>query len=176
MQRSTIKGWSEQHESGIYAAEIQDLSQEELTVKTFSGQQIAKGLYADIKDQVKQAGGKYTASVYAMTESGEIINLQLKGISLKQWMEFTQKSKSRLADEWAQIKEIGEGKKGSVNFTFPVFEYNGTLTDDFAQLADETYDALKEKLSPSARKVDLVEAETDDQGAVDAEIDETDFE
>lgn len=151
-QMHTIKGWSEKHEAGMYAAEITDLSKEPLTVKTFSGTVIAKGLYSEIKEKLKDEGGRYTASIYAMLPDGTCVNFQMKGVALRQWMEFTQKTRARLADEWVKIKEVQTGKKGKVTFTFPIFEFDKSLSAKEADLADQTYATLKDALNPSARR------------------------
>ena len=75
---STIKGWSDQYQSGIYSNEIHNLG-EQLTVKTFKGGAMIKGWYQDIKNDVKALGGKYTKSIYAMLiyedDSTELVNL-----------------------------------------------------------------------------------------------------
>lgn len=160
-ERHTVKGWSDPDETGIFSPEVVDLGKEPLTVKTYKGRTIAKGLYSDIKEVVNAAGGRYTKSIYMMLPDGSIVNLQLKGIALKSWMDFTQKSKARLADEWVVVDSIGEGKKGSVKYSFPVFAYNGSLTATQGEQADMVYDKLKKALSPSARVAEVVEDDRD---------------
>jgi len=60
MDRSTIKGWSEADQSGIYSNEVKNLSTDDLNVRTFSGKAIASGKYADIKEAIAKAGGTFT--------------------------------------------------------------------------------------------------------------------
>lgn len=154
MDRSTIKGWSEADQSGIYSNEVKNLSTDDLNVRTFSGKAIASGKYADIKEAIQKAGGTFTKSIYAMMDDGTIINFQLRGVSLRQWMDFTAKSRRRLPDEWITIASVEEGKKGRVTFSFPIFEFSGSLNSKEGDLADQQYNELKRKIEPSERIAD----------------------
>lgn len=49
----TIKGWNDATESGIYANEVKFISRDEMVVKPFKGNEIARGLYKDIKEDRK---------------------------------------------------------------------------------------------------------------------------
>ena len=60
----SVKGWNDATSSGIYSNEVKFISKEILTVKPFKGNEIAKGLYKDIKDKVQSAGGHYVKSIY----------------------------------------------------------------------------------------------------------------
>ena len=169
MDRSTIKGWSEADQSGIYSNEVKNLSTDDLNVRTFAGKQIASGKYAEIKESIAKAGGTFTKSIYAMMEDGTIINFQLRGVSLRQWMDFTAKSRRRLPDEWINIASVEEGKKGRVTFSFPIFEFSGSLNVSQGDLADQQYNELKRKLEPSER---IADHQTDDASVpADDEID-----
>lgn len=125
---SAITGWNDAQSSGIYSNEVQDLRTQELVVKFFSGGQVAKGLYNNIKDRIKVEGGKYMQSVYCYTEEGKIVCLNLKGGALGEWLEFTQKAKNRLLDEWFYIKDTEERKKGKTVYNVPIFSFDGTLS------------------------------------------------
>ena len=168
MDRSTIKGWSEGDQSGIYSNEVKNLSTDDLNVRTFSGKAIASGKYADIKEAIAKAGGTFTKSIYAMMEDGTIINFQLRGVSLRQWMDFTAKSRRRLPDEWITIASVEEGKKGRVTFSFPIFEFNGSLNAKEGDLADQQYNELKRKIEPSER---IADNQSDQEVIADDEID-----
>lgn len=161
MERHTVKGWSDNDQSGIYANEVADMRSEHLIVKTFSGRVIASGIYSENKELINNNGGSYTKSIYAMLQDGRIVNFQLKGIALKSWMDFTQKSKARLADEWVAVGSVGEGKKGKVTFSFPEFIYATSLTSSEGEQADRVYDTLKKKMSPSARVAEAPVADKD---------------
>jgi hypothetical protein len=168
MDRSTIKGWSESDQSGIYSNEVKNLSTDDLNVRTFSGKAIASGKYADIKEAIAKAGGTFTKSIYAMMEDGTIINFQLRGVSLRQWMDFTAKSRRRLPDEWITIASVEEGKKGRVTFSFPIFEFSGSLNSKEGDLADQQYNELKRKIEPSER---IADNQADQEVIADDEID-----
>ena len=168
MDRSTIKGWSEADQSGIYSNEVKNLSTDDLNVRTFSGKAIASGKYADIKEAIAKAGGTFTKSIYAMMEDGTIINFQLRGVSLRQWMDFTAKSRRRLPDEWITIASVEEGKKGRVTFSFPNFEFSGSLNSKEGDLADQQYNELKRKIEPSER---IADNQADQEVIADDEID-----
>ena len=139
----TIKGWNDATSSGIFSNEVKFISKEIITVKPFKGNEIAKGLYKDIKEKIVAAGGHYTKSIYIMLEDGSIANIQLKGSAVQSWGEFTQKTRSRLADEWVIVKNAKEGKKGSVKFHVPVFEFDKSLSEAEANLADDAFDILE---------------------------------
>lgn len=142
-EMQTVKGWNDASESAIYSNEVKYLSTEELNVRSFKGGEIAKGLYKDIRSKVIDAGGHYVKSIYIMTEDNEIWNLQLKGSAVSEWGEFTKKSKSRLFDEWVEVTEAEERKKGSIKYSVPVFMYNTSLTEDEGNKADEVYKTLE---------------------------------
>jgi hypothetical protein len=125
-----------------------------MTVKPFKGNEIAKGIYKDIKDKIVAAGGHYTKSIYIMLEDGTLANLQLKGSAVQAWGEFTQKTRSRLADEWVSVKTTKDGKKGAVKFSVPEFTFDGSLNDEQNNQADEVFNVLESYL-----KTYLVKAE-----------------
>ena len=139
----TIKGWNDATSSGIFSNEVKFISKEIITVKPFKGNEIAKGLYKDIKEKIVAAGGHYTKSIYIMLEDGSIANIQLKGSAVQSWGEFTQKTRSRLADEWVTVKNAKEGKKGAVKFHVPIFEFDKSLSEAEANLADDAFDVLE---------------------------------
>lgn len=150
----TVKGWNDASSSSIYSNEVKFISKEPLTVKPFKGNEIAKGLYKDIKEKIVAAGGHYTKSIYIMLEDGSLANIQLKGSAVQKWGDFTQKSKDRLPDEWIQVKNALEGKKGAVKFWTPEFTFLKSLNEDEANQADDAFNTLETYL-----KTYLVKAE-----------------
>jgi hypothetical protein len=170
----TIKGWNDATSSAIYSNEVKFISKEPMTVKPFKGNEIAKGLYKDIKDKIVAAGGHYTKSIYIMLEDGTLANLQLKGSSVQAWGEFTQKTRSRLADEWIEVKTAKDGKKGAVKFSIPEFTFLRSINDEEANQADEVFNVLEAYLKTYLAKaeVPVVETETDE---VDENADPLDF-
>lgn len=147
-QLHTVTGYNPKFGSGIYSNEVEYLSTQELTVKYFKDKElIAKGLWNDIKSEVDNHKGGYALSLYVMLEDGTIACLKLKGASVGQWYEFTKKSKSRLYDEWINVKGYGEGQQGNVQYTFPIYEYDQSLNDEQGALADTAFDTLEGHLN-----------------------------
>lgn len=152
----TIKGWNDASSSSIFSNEVKYISKEPMTVKPFKGNEIAKGLYKDIKDKVVAAGGHYTKSIYIMLESGELANLQLKGSAVQKWGDFTQKTRNRLADEWISVSKAIEGKKGAVKFFTPDFSFAKSLSSEESIQADECFNVLENYLKTYLTKVEQV--------------------
>lgn len=167
----TIKGWNDATESGIYSNEVKYISKDEMSVKPFKGNEIAKGLYKDIKEKVKAAGGHYVKSVYIMLEDGSVSNIQLKGAACQAWGDFTAKSKSRLVDEWVSVVGCNEAKKGSVKFSTPIFGYLCSLDGAEADLADEAFNKLEAYLKAYLVKSEPIIEDIE----VEVEVDDLEF-
>ena len=158
-----IKGWNDATSSGIFSNEVKFISKEVLTVKPFKGNEIAKGLYKDIKERVQSAGGHYVKSIYIMLEDGSLSNLQLKGSSVQAWGEFTLKTRNRLPDEWVIVESSKEGKKGAVKFHVPEFKFFKSLSEDQALQADECFNVLESYLKTylSKSEPEVIEEKSD---------------
>lgn len=156
----TIKGWNDASSSGIFSNEVKFISKEVMTVKPFKGNEIAKGLYKDIKEKIVSAGGHYVKSIYIMLEDGSLANLQLKGSAVQKWGEFTQKTRNRLPDEWVQVTKAIEGKKGAVKFFTPDFSFERSITEDEAMQADEAFNILETYLKTYLVKAEPIVEET----------------
>ena len=91
-----VGGYNGDKECGINSNEIQDLKSEILEVSFFdkSRTSIAKGLYKDIKPTVKESQGKYVKCLYGLTESKNIVCINLSGASLMEFMEFSKTLKN----------------------------------------------------------------------------------
>jgi hypothetical protein len=118
---STIKGWSDADQSGIWSNEVKDLKTGILTVRTSKGVQI-EGTYENIKGKV--TGADYVKSLYIgfINEEKKLVigNISIKGASLNSWIEFTKATK----DVYAGIVKVAdciEGKKGKVVYQMPNF-------------------------------------------------------
>ena len=127
-----------------------------MTVKPFKGNEIAKGLYKDIKEKIVAAGGHYVKSIYIMLEDGSLANLQLKGSAVQKWGEFTQKTRNRLPDEWVQVTKAIEGKKGAVKFFTPDFSFERSISDTEAIQADEVFNVLETYLKTYLAKAEPI--------------------
>ena len=144
-----------------------------MTVKPFKGNEIAKGLYKDIKEKIVAAGGHYTRSIYIMLEDGSLANIQLKGSATQQWGDFTQKTRSRLADEWIIVKDTKDGKKGAVKFSMPNFTFEKSLTDKECTMADNCFDILEAYLKTYLVKQDVNDIEVVLNGDIANDFNET---
>jgi len=146
MQFHTVKGWHDSSQSSIYSNEVKLIGTQEMEVKAFKGGLIAKGIYKEIKERITAAGGHYVKSVYVMTVEGDVWNLQLKGAVVQEWGEVFNKCQSRFADEWVTLDKVDKRKKGRVEYTVPVFKFDGVTSNDDAKQADQCYDLLCERL------------------------------
>ncbi len=120
---STIKGWSDQNQSGFWSNEVRKVAEDSFTVRTKKG--IAcTGSYREVKANPSCAGAKYCQSVYiADKQNGALViaNLQLMGAALSSWIEFRKKHKDIYAGA-IRVATMAEGKKGAVTYQMPVFE------------------------------------------------------
>lgn len=154
----TVKGWNDASSSGVYANEVKFISKEPMTVKAFKGGEIAKGLYNEIKDKAKNAGGHYVKSIYIMLEDGSLANIQLKGSAVQGWGEFVNANKKLLTTSWIVVDKAIEGKKGAVKYTTPSFVIGDILTVPQSNDADSNFDTLEAYLKTYLNKVDEVVA------------------
>lgn len=96
--RNSISGYCEAESCGITSNLVGNTSKEDLTVSLIQEgklKQIAKGLYKDIKNEVVKYGGKFTNNILCLADLGEgeeVINIQLSGVGLTSWIEFTSKN------------------------------------------------------------------------------------
>lgn len=143
---STVKGWHEPSESGIYANEVRDLRQEALVVKSFKGGELASGLYGAIKDRVVAKGGHYHGSIYIAYKEGEELrlgNLGLKGAALSAWMEFKKSAPSKKDGNGKSVRAFfvdavtiasyEQAKKGGTVYRVPAFSLKTVSAETNAQ-------------------------------------------
>ena len=148
----TVKGWNDASESGIYSNEVYSIVNEPMEVKAFKGGTLAKGLYKDIKEQAKNAGGVYHKSIYAMTDEGELINISLKGAAVKSYGDFYNENKHNLLNNWIEINGTDDQKKGSVKFSTPTFELGEAISKKDDKLAAQTAETLQEYIDAYTNK------------------------
>lgn len=117
-QLSTVKGYDDKSQSGIYSNEIKSMK-EMLHVRSFKGGSIIKGLYPEIKETLKASDIRYVKSLYVMI-NGEIQNIQLKGAAFSEWLDYTKKTP--LQQFKFIVKETEKRKKGKINYQVPKFE------------------------------------------------------
>ena len=167
----SVKGWNDATQSGIFSNEVKFISKETMTVKPFKGNEIAKGLYKDIKEKVVSAGGHYVKSIYVMLEDGTLANLQLKGSAVQEWGEFTKKTRNRLPDEWVVVKSTKEGKKGAVKYSMPEFNFERSLSDAEVEQADEVFTVLEAYLKTYLAKAEPEPIEEEPEIIPDNDLD-----
>ena len=165
---STIKGFSKKEMSGIYSNEVHNLGKEILTVKIFDKGQIAEGLYNKIKDSVKNQGGKYCRSVYAMMyfdEQPEIVNFQFIGASLGAWIEF--ENAHSIYDGAVKITGVKPAKTGATEYFIPEFTTN-TVSKESTATAFELDQQLQKYLT-EYKSNQTSEEKPDEKNLVDPE-------
>ncbi len=92
--RASVTGYNSTSKAQITSNLVAETGSEKLTVTSWKDGKstaIAEGLYKDIKDKVKTAGGKFTSNVICLCDVGngqEICNLQFQGSSLNGWIKF----------------------------------------------------------------------------------------
>lgn len=121
---STITGYDGKNKCGVYSNEIKDTKTEVLTVKSFKGGEIAKGLYADIKDKIKAMGYKYSKSIYIAYKDGKdlkIGNMKFSGAALNAWIDFSGNHKDAIRSKAIKLTGSEQHTTGKVNYFTPVF-------------------------------------------------------
>jgi hypothetical protein len=133
---STVKGWHEPSESGIYANEVRDTRQEALTVRSFNGGELASGLYSEIREKIVAKGGHYVASLYIAYKAAPgdplvIANLHLKGAAAGAWMDFKKAAPTKKTPDGKSLRAyfvdavkidgFEQQKKGATSFRVPKF-------------------------------------------------------
>jgi len=166
---STIKGWHDSSESGIFANEVRDTKKETLVVKSFKGGEIATGFYGDIRDRVKASGGKFVSNLYIAykdVDSYKIGSLQFSGGALGAWMEFQKENRKELLSQAICITGYTEGKKGSIKFRMPTFKLNSVSTEA-NDIATDLDRELQGYLKSYFAKTHSEKVETQEEGPVD---------
>lgn len=176
-----VTGFSEKDHSGIWSNDVRDMRKEQLIVRSKGGI-IAQGLYGDIKDSIKAAGGKYTKQIYIAyrDESNELVigHFKASGAALTAWIEFNQKFDVYKAA--TVITGAKQAKKGATVYYVPEFggQAVGEDTEKAANALDQELQVFLNTYL--ARRVDADEefyaGKTNDADDDDVEIEDTDIE
>jgi hypothetical protein len=161
----TVKGWNDGSSSRIYANEVKFLSKEPLKVSAYKGGMIAEGFYSGIKNQVKDAGGDYHRSVYVVDDKGEIINIQFKGAVVAAYSDFMGDHENKLEGAWVTVVSAEDKKKGSVEYSVPVFEVGKPFTPEEMATANEKYLDISNYFDSYAKSVSV---ETEDKKEIES--------
>lgn len=177
---STIKGWHDASESGIYSNEVRDTRSETMLVKAFKMKEpIAEGFYSDIKDRVKAEGGRFVLNCYiAYTDdSGELAlaSLRLHGAALSAWMDFENDKANRplIYKKGIRIASVKAGKKGAIKFQTPVFELIDLPDEVNDQAATIDRDILQPYLISYLKRAKHEQVDDDDRTDYSPEYDQT---
>ena len=174
----TIKGWSDAHESYIYSNEVHNTN-EKLTIKSFKPGVNIVGYYSDIKANIKEVGGKYCKSIYALVFdkefNTELVNISISGAALGPWIESKIKPNSQSV---ALLPDIKKDQKGSVEFFVPSYgAYK--IPDEMIEKATEADKELQEYLQQYKSGKEAKEVETEvayDEASQELELERADLE
>jgi hypothetical protein len=121
-QLSTIKGFNDENQCGIYSNEIHSVADEILNVRTFKGKINIIGLYNEIKGEIKSIGGRYCKSIYALMfdKSGkaELVNFQLTGAAFSSFVD----AKIKVNKYSIGVEGTEEKTKGTTIYQQPIFK------------------------------------------------------
>lgn len=120
---SSIRGWDDNSQSGIWSNEVRDLRTDQLRVRSKGGT-LGEGLYSEIREKIRGKGARFANVVYLAFKDGDelaIGNIVFVGSSLSAWIEFTNGRRID-SDPGVAITGFTEEKKGSTTYFAPVFE------------------------------------------------------
>lgn len=165
---TTVKGFSDKTQGGIWSNEIKDITKQLLSVRT-KGKDgkmttIAEGRYSDIKDTITASGGKYTRSLYvAMLDDNDeykICNFQLKGAAFSGWLDFVTENRNSIMYDEIVCDDFKKEKKGATKYTIPVFSSDKASDEGneaAIQLDVELQEYLKEYINRTQNATEYVE-------------------
>lgn len=163
-----VKGWHDPTQKGIISNEVYAISKERIFVKTFGGLELGQGIYSEIKDKVKLSGGVYHRSIYVMLEDGLIANLQLKGAviggltkesslskaEVNGYSEFYRQNNHLLDNQWFEVTDFADAKKGQTKFSIPIFKVGKHLTPAENNLANAAAKILQNYVNIYTGKIE----------------------
>jgi hypothetical protein len=153
---STIKGFSDAHQAGIYSNEVRSIKNQILNVRIFKAKTQIVGRYDDIKGRVKEEGGKFCKSVYAALINGEeleLVNFQLTGAAFKSWCD----KNVDTSKEGVVVSTTTNAKKGKVEYKIPnwnAFAVDAPLFDKAVEMDRALQEFLRIKLVEDKRAIE----------------------
>lgn len=136
--RSSIGGWSESNNCRIHS-NIVGTTKTPFVVR--AGKVVlVEGPYADIKNEVIAAGGKFVTNIFAMAKIDGAwvpVDIQLSGACLRDWSKFVETNGlGSIYNSTISATRGEQQKKGAVKYFTPTFT-SGSLDSDVAVIADE---------------------------------------
>lgn len=119
---NSVGGFHEPSNSGIWSNEFRSGSRDVVKVRNKNGV-LAEGVYNQIKDTLKAAGGKFANSVYIAYKEGDetaLGNITFIGASVSEWFDFG-KGKSFDSDPGVTVTGFEHRTKGRNEYCVPVF-------------------------------------------------------
>jgi hypothetical protein len=135
----SITGYDEPNKSAIISNEVRTI-EDTLIVKAWKDKQskvVLQGPYSQIKQAVKDSRVfKYTRCVYLLhLETGLLIHLKMGGYGA--YTVTNPEGSGNYGNNVLVVKEIKDGKKGAVQFKYPVFAFGREITKEEADKAFE---------------------------------------
>lgn len=144
--RSSVGGWSDSNNCRIHS-NIVESTKTPFVVR--AGKTVlVEGPYADIKNEVLAAGGKFVTNIFAMAKIDEVwvpVDIQLSGACLRDWSAFVKEK--NLSGVYSSVITASKGeqqKKGAVKYFTPTFSV-APVSVEVAEVADEF---CRDKLIP----------------------------
>jgi hypothetical protein len=154
---NTVKGYSPKYNAEIWANEVENLRTDELRVGYFENgkiKELFKGKWNDIKDKVAGIGGKFSKSVYALDENGDIINLQLFGSGLNNFFDL---STSQMYNLFVTAKKSEQKKNGGIKYNSPVWEFGEQIDDKTQDLANKKWQEVVDYYKEYSKQVGVAD-------------------
>ena len=162
---ASIKGFDDRSQSSIYSNEVTSVKNEPLVVRSFKGGELIKGLYADIKLKLKELGGKYNMSMYAMID-GELVNISIGGAILQHWSDFSKDNRNKFLTNYINVNSALDLKKGSVKYSVPAFSLGDTIeplaSNNADVLDDQLLEYFKKRKQQSSEESSVIEAHAEE--------------
>lgn len=128
----SITGWDDDRKRTIQSNEVRSMFDDELVVKGYTKgkdrknvEELIRGVYVDIKEEVKNLRGKFTRGMYVMIRGDDrLFRMQFTGAAYSAWLDqIENKYRNRMHDRFFSLVEVEEKKKGKVKYFSPFFEF-----------------------------------------------------
>lgn len=154
---ATVKGWSDEAKSAIWANEVRNTMLEPFTLFTSQGR-LGSGIYSkEIKGKYPV---KYHKSIYvAYYENDEMVigNISLKGSAAQVWGDFCKEN--QIYKGAVTMGEPLKVKNGSVTYFVPTFSFHEKISEQSEAKAQELDQKLQKYLNEYFDKKSADESE-----------------